>query len=111
MVAIAEACALADREGIDPGVLYSLLTSAMGDSRVLRTRFPVAGVSPEHPASRSYEPLFALHLMAKDLDLALEQAAAHGLEAPVAAASRDRYRTAQERGAGPLDYSAVYEAP
>ncbi len=110
MVAIAEACALAEQEGIDPGVLYRLLTSSMGDSRVLRTRFPVAGVSPEHPASRNYEPLFSLQLMAKDLDLALELAAAHGLEAPVAAASRDRYRTAQERGAGPLDYSAVYEA-
>ncbi|MGH2990406.1 MAG: NAD(P)-dependent oxidoreductase [Solirubrobacterales bacterium] len=110
MVAIAEACALAQREGIDPGVLYSLLTSSMGDSRVLRTRFPVDGVSAEHPASRDYEPLFSLQLMAKDLDLALELAAAHGLEAPVAAASRDGYRRAQERGAGPLDYSAVYEA-
>ena len=69
---VTAAVALADREGIDPAVLYRLLTSSMGDSRVLRTRFPVEGISPDHPASRGYEPLFALGLMTKDLDLALE---------------------------------------
>ncbi|MGH3058228.1 MAG: NAD(P)-dependent oxidoreductase [Gaiellaceae bacterium] len=110
MVAIAEACAVAAREGIDPAVLYDLLTRSTGDSRVLRTRFPVEGVSPEHPASRHYEPLFSLDLMAKDLDLALALAAAHGVAAPVATTSRDRYRKAQAHGAGALDYSAVYTA-
>ena len=73
-------------------------------------RFPIEGVSPDHPASRGYAPLFALDLMAKDLGLALELAAAHGVEVPVAATSRERYREAQERGAGALDYSAVYVA-
>ena len=110
MVAIAEACAVAEREGIDPAVLYDLLIRSTGDSRVLRTRFPLEGVSSEHPASRDYEPLFSLDLMAKDLELALALAAAHGVEAPVATTSRDRYREAQERGAGALDYSAVYAA-
>jgi 3-hydroxyisobutyrate dehydrogenase len=110
MVAIAEACAVAEREGIDPAVLYDLLIRSTGDSRVLRTRFPLEGVSSEHPASRNYEPLFSLDLMAKDLELALALAAAHGVEAPVATTSRDRYREAQERGAGALDYSAVYAA-
>lgn len=110
MAAIAEACAVAEREGIDPVVLYDLLTRSTGDSRVLRTRFPIAGVSPEHPASHGYEPLFSLDLMVKDLELALELAAARGVEAPVASASRERYREAQARGEGPLDYSAVHTA-
>jgi 3-hydroxyisobutyrate dehydrogenase len=110
MVAIAEASAVAEREGIDPAILYDVLTRSTGDSRVLRTRFPVAGVSPEHPASHGYEPLFSLDLMAKDLDLALELAAAHGVTARVASTSRERYREAQTRGAGRLDYSAVYTA-
>lgn len=108
MAAIAEACAIASREGIAPAVLYDLLTSSTGDSRVLRTRFPVGGVAAEHPASHAYEPLFSLALMAKDLDIALELAAEHGVEAPVASASRERYRDAQEQGLGGLDYSAVY---
>lgn len=110
MVAIAEACAVAERERIDPAVLYDLLIRSTGDSRVLRTRFPLEGVSSEHPASRDYEPLFSLDLMAKDLELVLALAGAHGVETPVATTSRDRYREAQERGAGALDYSAVYAA-
>lgn len=110
MAALAEACALATREAIEPAVLYELLTRSTADSRVLRTRFPIGGVDPDHPASRAYEPLFALDLMAKDLDLALELAGTHGIEAPVTRASRARYREAQERDLGPLDYSAVYEA-
>jgi 3-hydroxyisobutyrate dehydrogenase len=110
MVAIAEACAVAEREGIDPAVLYDLLTRSTGDSRVLRTRFPVEGVSPEHPASRDYEPLFSLDLMAKDLELALALAAAHGVEAPAVSTTLARYREAQAHGAGALDYSAVYTA-
>ena len=108
MAAIAEACAVASREGLDPAVLYDLLTSSTGDSRVLRTRFPIGGVAAEHPASRGYDPLFSLDLMAKDLDLVLELAAALSVETPVANAGRERYRDAQEQGLGSLDYSAVY---
>jgi 3-hydroxyisobutyrate dehydrogenase len=110
MAALAEACALAVREGIEPAVLYDLLTRSTGDSRVLRTRFPLAGVEPDHPASRAYEPLFALDLMAKDLDLALDLADAHRVATPVARAGRASYAEAQERGLGRLDYSAVYAA-
>lgn len=108
MTAIAEACALAEREGIDPAVLYNLLTRSTGDSRVLRTRFPLAGVSGEHPSSQAYAPLFSLDLMAKDLDLALELAAAAGVQAFVTEASRSRYLQAQGQGLGALDYSAVF---
>jgi 3-hydroxyisobutyrate dehydrogenase len=110
MAALAEACALAEREGIPPTVLYELLTRSTGDSRVLRTRFPMAGADPKHPVANRYEPLFALDLMAKDLQLALELAASHAVATPVAGASLGRYREAQEDGLGSLDYSAVYAA-
>lgn len=103
MAAIAEACAIAEREGIDPGILYELLTSSTGDSRVLRTRFPLPGVDPLHPSSNGYEPLFTLDLIGKDLVLALELAD----DAPVASAALAEYRRAHEAGLGGLDYSAV----
>jgi 3-hydroxyisobutyrate dehydrogenase-like beta-hydroxyacid dehydrogenase len=106
MSAIAEACAIAEREGIDPGTLYELLTSSTGDSRVLRTRFPLPGVDSSHPASNGYEALFMLELIAKDLGLALELAG----DAPVACAALAEYRRAQEAGLGELDYSAVFLA-
>jgi 3-hydroxyisobutyrate dehydrogenase len=104
MAAIAEACAVAEREGIDPATLYELLTSSTGDSRVLRTRFPLPGADESHPSSNGYEPLFMLDLIAKDLVLALELAD----EAPVTEAALGAYRRAQDAGLGQLDYSAVY---
>jgi 3-hydroxyisobutyrate dehydrogenase len=103
MTAVAEACAIAEREGIEPALLYELLTSSTADSRVLRTRFPLAGVDASHPASNGYEPLFMLDLIAKDLALALELG-----DAEVAAAALEAYRKAQAAGYGALDYSAVF---
>ncbi len=108
MAAISEACAIAVREGIEPAMLYELLTSSTGDSRVLRTRFPLPGVDSAHPASSAFAPLFAVDLIAKDLTLALALADEHGLEAPVAEAALGAYRSAQREGRGALDYSAVY---
>ena len=54
MAAIAQARALARREGLDPAVLYELMLSSTGDSRVLRTRFPRA--SGPTPAASGFAP-------------------------------------------------------
>lgn len=110
MAAISEACAVLEREGIDPRQAYEVFSRSTSDSTVLRRRFPVPGVRPEHPASRDYEPLFRLDLLVKDLGLALELAAEHGVAAPVAAAAARAYDAALEAGLGALDYSAVHLA-
>lgn len=110
MAAISEACAVLEREGIDPRQAYEVFSRSTSDSTVLRRRFPVPGVRPEHPASRDYEPLFRLDLLVKDLGLALELAAEHGVAAPVAAAAARAYDAALEAGLGVLDYSAVHLA-
>jgi LDH2 family malate/lactate/ureidoglycolate dehydrogenase/3-hydroxyisobutyrate dehydrogenase-like beta-hydroxyacid dehydrogenase len=110
MAALAEACALATGEGIDPETLYDVLASSTGDSRVLRTRFPIPGVDPLHPATNDYRPLFGLDLLVKDMSLALGLAGESGVAAPVAAAALAAYREAQQEGLGSLDYSAVYLA-
>ena len=108
MVALAESCAIAQREGIDPAVFYELVTSSTGDSKVLRNRFPLAGVSDRHPASTEWSPMFMLDLIVKDLELARELAAAHGLTAEMTSAALTQYRAGQQAGLGALDYSAVY---
>jgi 3-hydroxyisobutyrate dehydrogenase len=108
MTAIAEACALATAEGLDPATLYDLLTTSTGDSRVLRTRFPLEGADQAHPVAFGYEPLFALDLIAKDLALAGALADEQGVTVPVAEAALEAYREAQAAGFGGLDYSAVY---
>jgi 3-hydroxyisobutyrate dehydrogenase len=108
MTAIAEACAVLERRGIDPVRAYDVLTRSTGDSRVLRMRFPIGGVRPEHPASDGYRPLFRLDLLAKDLDLALDLAKECDVSAAVGERAAEAYAAARDAGFGPLDYSAVY---
>jgi 3-hydroxyisobutyrate dehydrogenase len=110
MVAIAEACAVAERAGIDPATFYELVTHSTGDSRVLRTRFPLPGADPSHPANRGFEPMFMVDLIVKDVALACELAGEHGVDPGVARAALAAYRSAQEQGLGRLDYSAVFRA-
>jgi 3-hydroxyisobutyrate dehydrogenase len=106
MAAIAQALALARREGLDPHVLYELMSSSTGDSRVLRMRFP-APVNDATPAAHGFAPMFTVDLMEKDLALAEQLAADHGVEAEPLAAALALYRRAQDEGHGSLDYSAI----
>lgn len=108
MTAVAEACAVATAEGLDPAILYGLLTTSTGDSRVLRTRFPLEGADAAHPVAAGFEPMFMVDLIAKDLALAQALAAEDGVNVPVANAALEAYRAAQAAGLGRLDYSAVY---
>jgi 3-hydroxyisobutyrate dehydrogenase len=108
MAAVAEACGIAAREGIDPKLFYALVTSSTGDSRVLRTRYPLPGADESHPANRAFEPMFALDLIVKDLALVSELAEASGVDPAMTQAALAEYRKAQQNGHGRLDYSAVY---
>jgi 3-hydroxyisobutyrate dehydrogenase-like beta-hydroxyacid dehydrogenase len=110
MAGMSEACALLEQEGIDPAQAYEVFTRSTSDSSVLRRRFPLSGVRPEHPSSREYEPMFRLDLLRKDLALALELAAELGVETPVTEVAAAAYDAALEAGLGGLDYSAVYRA-
>jgi 3-hydroxyisobutyrate dehydrogenase len=110
MVGVAEACAVAARAGIDPATFYELVTHSTGDSRVLRTRFPLAGADEAHPANRDFEPMFMVDLIVKDLALSCALADEHGIDPAVAEAALAAYRRAQEQGLGRLDYSAVFRA-
>lgn len=107
MAAIAQMLAIARAEGLDPGVLFDLVTRSTGDSRVLRARYPAPGVDDKHPSNRGFEPLFTVDLMAKDLALAAELIAGHGLGDEPLAGARRLYDAAQAAGLGALDYSAL----
>jgi 3-hydroxyisobutyrate dehydrogenase-like beta-hydroxyacid dehydrogenase len=108
MAAVAEASAVAAREGIDPKLFYELVTASTGDSRVLRTRYPRAGADESHPANREFEAMFMLDLIVKDMTLVSELAKEAGVEPDMAEAALANYRKAQQDGHGRLDYSAVF---
>lgn len=108
MASMAEVCVLLEREGVDPEQAYAVWTKSTSDSSVMRRRFPLAGVRPEHPASRDFRPMFRTDLLVKDVQLALELAERHGVSCRVGEAAATLYAQTLEQGLGELDYSAVY---
>jgi 3-hydroxyisobutyrate dehydrogenase len=108
MAAVAEACAVAARAGIDPALFYELVTASTGDSRVLRTRYPLPGADESHPANRGFEAMFMLDLIVKDMALACDLAEETGIDPAMARAALSEYRKAAQDGHGRLDYSALY---
>jgi 3-hydroxyisobutyrate dehydrogenase len=108
MAAVAEACAVAAREGVDPKLFYELVTASTGDSRVLRTRYPLRGADESHPANRDFEAMFMVDLIVKDMTLVSELAREAGVEPNMAETALAEYQKAQQKGHGHLDYSAIY---
>lgn len=107
MLAVAEACSLAAKAGVDLGVVHEVLSNSTGDCTALRTRIPFEGARPDTPASNGWAPGFATDLMLKDVDLALAHAARLGVPADAAAAVRPLLRAAADAGYGREDFSAL----
>ncbi|MFN8536211.1 MAG: NAD-binding protein [Thermomicrobiales bacterium] len=58
MVALAEGFALGTSAGVDPQLLYDVLTKSTSRSWVMETRPPVAGLVPGNPVNDDYAPGF-----------------------------------------------------
>ncbi|QPL92037.1 3-hydroxyisobutyrate dehydrogenase [Streptomyces clavuligerus] len=108
MAAVAESYALAQRLGVDPRLLFDVVSASSGDCWALRTRPPVPGVLPTSPADDGFRPGFKGALMCKDLDLALATAAHWSVDLPVTMHARDLYARMSEEGLGERDFSAVF---
>ncbi|MFH2051906.1 MAG: NAD(P)-dependent oxidoreductase [bacterium] len=100
MTAFGEGLALADRSGLDSGVLLEVL----GAGALANPMF--AGKGPAICADR-FAPAFPLKHMQKDLRLALALGDELGLGLPTAAAANAAFIRARDAGLADLDFSAV----
>jgi 3-hydroxyisobutyrate dehydrogenase len=107
---VCEAFALAEALGLDLDKFFQLCSGAAAQSWILENRCPVPGPAPAAPAANGYAPGFAARLMAKDLGLAQQAAAASGQPTEFGAAAARRFREFVETGAGDLDFSAIYRS-
>ncbi len=92
----------------------TVATAADTDAEALRkmwnaTYFPgvVHETYSRQILDKSFEPLFALKLMLKDVGLFNDAADREGVKVPVAAALEDRYEMAVDVGLGERDFTAV----
>lgn len=107
MQSTCEAAVLAQRLGITPQTVIDIAGVSTGDSWALRNYYPVAGHVDAAPSNRNFTGGFSVALMRKDLGLALDAAAAHGVDTVATAEVARRLDNLVADGRGSLDFSSL----
>jgi len=102
LAAGAEALALAVKAGLDPQQVVEVVNASSGASWIFADRMPRAIMS-------DYAPRAAAKILAKDVSLAAELAAAHGIDVPLALAARAAFRATVAAGYGDEDDAAIFK--
>ena len=98
---IAEMCALAEKNGLDPGTVTSMLSSTLLNCPLYQnySRILVAG--------DFQNPKFQLALGLKDINLVLQTAASSEMPMPLGSLLRDRFLTSIAKGRGKWDWTGT----
>jgi len=100
LAGVSEAMALARKAGVDPALVRQALLGGFASSRVLE-------VHGERMLKGNYVPGFRTKLYQKDLRIANETAAAHGVAIPATVLVSQLVNALVASGGADLDYSAV----
>jgi putative dehydrogenase len=100
IAAAAEAMALGLREGVDPALLYEVITHGAGHSWAFADRVP-------RVLSGDYAAVTALDIFVKDLGLVLDTARASAFPLPLASAAYQMFASAASAGLGRDDDISV----
>ncbi|MDP9016932.1 MAG: NAD(P)-dependent oxidoreductase [Candidatus Eremiobacteraeota bacterium] len=101
MVANAEALMFAQKAGADVRAVRKVIATATGSNYLLENWLPKTWFA------RNFEGGFALDLLRKDLNAALEAARAMKMPMPASALAYQTYTAQSAKGDGARDYSAV----
>jgi 3-hydroxyisobutyrate dehydrogenase-like beta-hydroxyacid dehydrogenase len=101
--ALGEGLILAERYGVEPEALLTVLRAGSGNSTMLELK-------AKPMLERDFEALFKLEHMLKDVRYCLGEAEALGVIARTAQAAERSYSEAASRGRGESDFAAVVEA-
>lgn len=100
--ALAEGLGLGEALGLDLEMLCKVFSQTGANSRVLET-------DAEDMLGRDHECYFSAEHAAKDSGIALDLAAKHGLNMPLAAATLEQYKRMIDLGLGDYDKSGIAE--
>ncbi|KAI9052889.1 hypothetical protein LZ554_003161 [Drepanopeziza brunnea f. sp. 'monogermtubi'] len=108
-IATAEAMNLGMKWGLDPKVLSNLINISTGKCWPSEVNNPVKGVVDGAPSSRDYGGGFGVHLMRKDLNLAITAAAEAGARLELGNRAKEVYEAAeQQEDCKGRDFSVIY---
>jgi 3-hydroxyisobutyrate dehydrogenase-like beta-hydroxyacid dehydrogenase len=105
--ASAEACALAESQGVDRVAVMDMLSSTIFDCLIYRGYGRRVAHRQHVPGQELVGPGFGLALGCKDVRLAREVAQQGGQPLPLADLLYERWQTSVDRGRSHLDWSAV----
>jgi 3-hydroxyisobutyrate dehydrogenase len=100
IAASAEAMALGIRAGVDPNVLYEVISNSAGSSWMFQNRVP-------HILAGDYTPLSAVNIFVKDLGIVLDSARKATFPLPLTATAHQMFIMAGAHGHGQEDDAAV----
>jgi 3-hydroxyisobutyrate dehydrogenase len=100
IAAAAEAMALGVRAGVDPQILYEVISNSAGSSWMFQNRVP-------HMLAGDYTPLSAVEIFVKDLGIVLETGKEIRFPLPLSAAAHQLFLMAAAAGLGQEDDAAV----
>ena len=109
MLAVAEAFTLGIRSGVDPQVLYQVISKSSGSCWSMEHNCPVPGIVPRAAANQSFAAGFMTDLMAKDLSLARAAARDLGVSCFTGTLAHELYSLASLHGLGRKDFSSVIQ--
>lgn len=102
VASLAEAVAWIEKSGADREQMLDFLKNGAGGS-------PLVKVISERMSTNNFTPNFLLHLMAKDLGYAVNEASRHALELATGVSALDVFKRAMANGQSDKDMAAVVE--
>ena len=100
IAAAAEAMAFGVKAGIDPQILYEVISNSAGSSWIFQNRVP-------HMLAGDYTPLSAVEIFVKDLGIVLETGKEIRFPLPLSAIAHQLFLMAAAAGLGKEDDAAV----
>ncbi len=100
IAAMSEALVLADRCGVDSGVVFNAIKGGLAGSAVLNAKAPMV-------IARNFKPGFRIRLHQKDLRNALLTAESKKVALPLTSLVQQMLIALMNRGRGDLDHSAI----
>lgn len=105
--ASAEAMVLGKNLGLDPKVLYGIITTSSGNNFSLQHSCAIPGVVPTAAVNRDFKPGFKAALMLKDMRLSQDAARATGTPTAIGAVATQMYAMLERAGHAELDSSSI----
>lgn len=101
LAATAEAFVMGAKGGLDPEVMLAAINAGSGQNSATQAKFPMAVLT------RSFDFGAEMHILMKDIDLAIAQGEALGVPMWVCQAARLVFKHAMHKGAGHEDLTAI----